>query len=303
MEFKHIEYFIETCGYRSMSQAAEALFISQQALSRCIQNMESELGCKLFSRTVKGSTLTEEGQYFYNQLQPIVQRYRDTLNETISHLENRPQKLPFACAPLIFGILDTELLFSFEEANPGITLERLEMSDQEVDRYVAERPDHFGLLAIPEEQHGKRSEYIPIQTLPLRLYVHKNSPLAKLDQVEFSMLRNENFLAMEKRSHYHRILQENGRANGFTPKVTYESADISEVYKLVNRGKGIFLAIDSATVASRFPNIRVIPFREDTLTYCIAFVFQRYDSLPSAAMKFIRFVVAHAPEEDRQDRK
>ena len=40
MEFKHIEYFIETSHHKSMSQAAESLYISQQALSRCIANME-----------------------------------------------------------------------------------------------------------------------------------------------------------------------------------------------------------------------------------------------------------------------
>ena len=34
MEFKHIEYFLKTCEYTSMSKAAEALYISQQALRR-----------------------------------------------------------------------------------------------------------------------------------------------------------------------------------------------------------------------------------------------------------------------------
>ena len=43
MEFKHIEYFIEAAKYKSISKAAEGLFISQQALSRCIQNLEAEL--------------------------------------------------------------------------------------------------------------------------------------------------------------------------------------------------------------------------------------------------------------------
>ncbi|HCA05316.1 MAG TPA: hypothetical protein DEO32_05400 [Ruminococcaceae bacterium] len=43
MEFKHIEYFIETARHKSISKAAESLFISQQALSRCIKNIESEV--------------------------------------------------------------------------------------------------------------------------------------------------------------------------------------------------------------------------------------------------------------------
>ena len=36
MEFKHIEYFIEAANHKSISKAAEALFISQQALSRFV---------------------------------------------------------------------------------------------------------------------------------------------------------------------------------------------------------------------------------------------------------------------------
>ena len=60
MEFKHIEYFFKTCEYTSMSKAAEALYISQQALSRCIAGMEQELGCQLFQRTVKGISLTKK---------------------------------------------------------------------------------------------------------------------------------------------------------------------------------------------------------------------------------------------------
>lgn len=291
MEFKHIEYFIEACGYKSISQAAEALFISQQALSRCIQNLETELGCKLFRRTAKGSTLTEEGQYVYDQFNPIVQSYRSTLSQTMAHLEHRPKTVAFACAPLIFGVLDTELLFDFQEANPSIRLERLEMTDREVDDYVAADVQHLGILALPEDRHGERFDYVPVKTMPLRLYVHKDHPLAGLDQVAFGMLKDENFLAMEKRSHYHDMLQEHSKACGFTPKITYESADISEIYKLVDRGKGVFLAIDSPTVASRFPNIRVIPFADKSLTYCIAFIFQNYDSLPAPAKKFIEFIV------------
>lgn len=294
MEFKHIEYFVETCGYKSMSQAAEALFISQQALSRCIQNLEEELGCKLFRRTVKGSTLTEEGKYFYDQFNPIVQSYRNTLSRTLAHLERRPQKVTFACAPLIFGVLDTELLFDFQEANPSILLERMEMTDQEVDAYVEADENHFGMLAIPENRHGQRFDYVPVKTLPLRLYVHKDNPLAKLEQVEFRMLKNEEFLAMEKRSHYHSTLRDKAKACGFTPNILYESADISELYKLVDRGKGVFLAIDSATVAPRYPNIRVVPFADESLTYCIAFIFQNYDSLPVPAKKFIEFITEGA---------
>lgn len=291
MEFKHIEYFIETCAYPSMSQAAEALFISQQALSKCMANLEAELGCKLFERTVRGSTLTEEGRYFYEQFNPIVMNYRNTVSQTISHLEHLPKKVEFACAPFIFRALGASLLLSFQEAHPEITLERLEMSDKDVDDYVGEDETHFGMLAIPENRHGARFDYVPIKTLPLYLLVHKDHPLARQPKIDFSMLRGESFLTMEKRSHYHSLLNEKAKECGFKPRKTFASSDIDQLCTLVNEGRGVFIAVDISGVKTQYPNIRMIPFADETINYSIAFTFQNYEKLDNAAKKFIEYVV------------
>ena len=120
MEFKHIEYFIETANHKSISKAAEALFISQQALSRCIKNLEAELNCKLFERTVKGSVLTEDGKLIYDKFLPITEQYRNAEEEIFIALSRRSQTLAFACEPSIFRFLDTELLFEFEVHDSGI---------------------------------------------------------------------------------------------------------------------------------------------------------------------------------------
>ena len=291
MEFKHIEYFIDTCSYKSMSQAAEALFISQQALSRCIANMEEELGCRLFSRTSKGSTLTEEGKYFYDQFQPLVQNYRSTLSQTTSALAHRPRTVRFACAPQVFRALDASLLLSFQEQHPEITLERLEMSDKDVDRFVDEDEGHFGLLAIPENRHGQRFAYVPLKTLPLCLYVHRDSPLAQAEAIDFAMLKDEQFLTLEKRSHYHSLLNEKAKEAGFTPNKRFASADMDQLFSLVNSGKGVFIAVDIPAVRTMYPNIVVRPFSDETINYSIGVIFQDYEKLDRASKKFIEYIV------------
>lgn len=291
MEFKHIEYFIESCAYPSMSQAAEALFISQQALSKCMANLEAELGCKLFERTAKGSTLTEAGRYCYEQFNPIVMSYRNTVSRTIAHLEHQPKKVSFACAPFIFRALGAGLLLSFQEENPGITLERLEMSDKDVDDYVRADETHFGMLAIPENRHGARFDYILVKTLPLYLLVHKDHPLAGQSVIDFASLRGENFLTLEKRSHYHSLINEKARDCGFKPHKAFASSDIEQLCALVNEGRGVFVAVDMPGINKRYSDIRMIPFTDQTINYSIAFVFQSYNKLDGAAKKFIEYVV------------
>ena len=290
MEFKHIEYFIETANHKSISKAAEALFISQQALSRCIQNLEAELNCKLFERTVKGSVLTKDGKVIYDKFLPVVEQYRNTEEEIFTTLNSRPQTLSFVCVPSIFRVLDTDLLFEFEERYPNITLERKEMSGFDADNYVKEDSKHFGLIAIPENRHGMRFKHLPIKTLPVMLCVHKDDPLAQQDVVNFGQLRDKNFIMFESRSHYHKTIDEYTKKHGFKPKEVFESSDINQIFNLVNKGKGIFISPPDESAKMLFKNIRMIPFDDDTLTYCIAFIFKDYDRLSPTAKMFINYI-------------
>ena len=289
MEFKHIEYFIETANHKSISKAAEALFISQQALSRCIQNLEAELNCKLFERTVKGSVLTKDGKVIYDKFLPVVEQYRNTEEEIFTTLNSRPQTLSFVCVPSIFRVLDTDLLFEFEERYPNITLERKEMSGFDADNYVKEDSKHFGLIAIPENRHGMRFKHLPIKTLPVMLCVHKDDPLAQQDVVNFGQLRDKNFIMFESRSHYHKTIDEYTKKHGFKPKEVFESSDINQIFNLVNKGKGIFISPPDESAKMLFKNIRMIPFDDDTLTYCIAFIFKDYERLSPTAKMFINY--------------
>ena len=57
MEIRQIYYVLEVAKQRSFSKAAEALFVSQPAISQQIHALEEELSVKLFKR---------DTQYLYN---------------------------------------------------------------------------------------------------------------------------------------------------------------------------------------------------------------------------------------------
>lgn len=74
MRLEQFEYFIEIANSKSISIAAENLFISQPALSRSIKALEEELGVTLFYRTVDGMRLTKAGQELYPEMKEIIDR-------------------------------------------------------------------------------------------------------------------------------------------------------------------------------------------------------------------------------------
>ena len=62
----YIFHTVAQCG--NISKAAEKLFISQPAVSKSIQKLENGLGCRLFLRSSRGVTLTEEGLLLYEHV-------------------------------------------------------------------------------------------------------------------------------------------------------------------------------------------------------------------------------------------
>ena len=61
-----LNIFITVAEYKNLTKAAEALYISQPAISSSIKKLEEELGGQLFTRKNKGVELTTGGQEIYN---------------------------------------------------------------------------------------------------------------------------------------------------------------------------------------------------------------------------------------------
>lgn len=74
MKIQQIEYAVEVSKTLSFSAAAENLYVSQPNISRSISLLEEELGYKIFLRTNQGITLTEEGEFFIQHADIIVEQ-------------------------------------------------------------------------------------------------------------------------------------------------------------------------------------------------------------------------------------
>ena len=87
MELHHLKSFIKVAQTGNLTKAAEALHISQPAISAHIKALEEECRCQLFARTAKGMQLTEPGQGLLEQAREIlagVERFLQTAQTTTS---------------------------------------------------------------------------------------------------------------------------------------------------------------------------------------------------------------------------
>jgi DNA-binding transcriptional LysR family regulator len=64
MELRHLKYFVTIAEERSITRAAERLWIAQPGLSTQLRRLEAELGVQLFNRHTRGVDLTDAGELF-----------------------------------------------------------------------------------------------------------------------------------------------------------------------------------------------------------------------------------------------
>ncbi|MBI6853987.1 LysR family transcriptional regulator [Pseudomonas lijiangensis] len=72
MELRHLRYFIAAAEHKSVREASEHLHITQPAISRQIQDLESELGVRLLERSPRGLVLTRAGESYLRDVRKVM---------------------------------------------------------------------------------------------------------------------------------------------------------------------------------------------------------------------------------------
>lgn len=132
LEMRQIEVFLCAARHQNISRAAEALSISQPALSKAISKMEKDFGAPLFDRTNRGVVLTDEGQELYTRLDFEYHRFRVSIQDIIRH-----RRLAGKSA-LMIGSLNREVVWLMARENTQAYA--LQHPDEEIalERYDAD---------------------------------------------------------------------------------------------------------------------------------------------------------------------
>lgn len=196
MNLMQLRYAVEVGKTRSISRAAEALYMGQPNLSRAIRDLEQSLGVTLFRRTSKGISPTPEGEEFLREARNILaaadaleDRFRDNRVGTLTFSISVPRASYLACA---FSDLCAELPTErtvevyYKETNSVRAVENLMEADYRlaVLRYQTSFEPYFRAML---RDKGLDSRPL-LDYTPVALF-SSGSPLAKKELVTFSDLR------------------------------------------------------------------------------------------------------------------
>src|SRR5487761_505072 len=132
-----LRYLLAVAELRSFTRAAEALYVSQPALSQQIKQLEESLDVKLFDRSGRTVRLTDSGEVYVRYARRALAEL-SSAKRALRHLQDLSQgSLQLGITP-ITGYLVIPLLESFSSHYPGLEVKVLEMFQSEIEVAVAE---------------------------------------------------------------------------------------------------------------------------------------------------------------------
>lgn len=110
MELRQLKYFLAVADCRSFVAAAEKLYISRQAVSKSVAQLEEELNLELFMRDSGGAFLTPAGVMFYERVRTLVMELDSVKTQMMAYGQRYQQRIRIVFAIGTAGLLEQRLL-------------------------------------------------------------------------------------------------------------------------------------------------------------------------------------------------
>lgn len=185
-----VKSFVAAAKYQNFTRAAEALCVTQAAISRQIRELESYLGAELFTRAGRAVELTVAGTIFYDAVQLSFVNIAQAAERIRSHKAGK-RVLTLCCSPAFSALWLAHRLPSFFSANPAIDL-NLITTQNFLSMEPGVRPDIF-ITKMAKVHEGYRSTPLfhdVIYPVCTPHYLEQHPKLSSLEGLRDSVLLN-----------------------------------------------------------------------------------------------------------------
>lgn len=207
MQTDYLRYLLKIIECGSMNKAANALYVTQVALTKAMQKLEGELNCELLVRTKSGVVLTDKGKRVYKDAQKILE-IESGWRELSQDKKQLSGRVRVAIINSVCSSTMNRFIFSCREKYPGINLLLKEYRTYEFLKQFENRKVDIGISTYFENE--KEALYYFADDLGLEIenlfqdrfyiFMSKNNVLSDkpylesddLNQLKFALYSDEN---------------------------------------------------------------------------------------------------------------
>src|SRR2546426_897516 len=232
------EGFVAVARRGSVTRAAEALGITQPALTARLRGLEREFGVVLLARSARGVRLTDAGK----TLLPYAERLAETRAQASRAMAQMRAGaaglLEIGAAPSVGTYVLPAVLHSFRALHPDVQLSVRTGHSEEILELVLREQVQVGIVrALRHPQIDSTVLYED----ELELVVHPEHRFAQSDGVRVAELGEQQLILFDRASSYHDLTSAFFRQAGVRPGAVMELDNIDAAKKMVERGLGVAL--------------------------------------------------------------
>lgn len=289
MDIRHFRYFLAVARHRNFTRAAEQLGIAPPTLSRQIQDLENDLGTRLFIRQQREVSLTEAGAALLIEAEATVRQFelaqrsaqRAGRGET-GHIE-----LGYVASAVYSDVLQRHVQ-SFSAEFPDVSLNVRESPMAILPGLVAEGRFDVGYIRSPMTLPDG-VEAIRLNSEGFVLALSQNAWLLGLKTITCEHLENEVFILPEQISGTLHVAAQ----GGYAPRLGPQPGGLVAVIALVSLGQGVAVVPESVMGHVTLPNVVYRRISGSDASSWLSLIHRRFEKAPAVARYIERVKHCH----------
>ncbi|WEY37410.1 LysR family transcriptional regulator [Paraburkholderia sp. SUR17] len=234
---RQLRVFIEVAQRQSFSRAGDEIGLTQSAVSRCVRELEAEIGLKLIDRTTRDVQLTDVGANLVASVSRLLADLDDTLREIREIGEQRRGRVVVAASPTVACRLMPRVIAACGRQFPYVALGLRDDVQSDVVRKVRSGEVDFGVVIGPFAADDMMSE--TVMTDSFCVVMRDDHALAGRREVAWKDLDGERLVMLDQASGSRPIIDAVMSEQGVHVTVVQELGHSATVYGLVEAGIGV----------------------------------------------------------------
>jgi DNA-binding transcriptional LysR family regulator len=249
MELRHLRYFMAVGEEQHYGRAACRLRVAQPALSRQVQDLEEEIGFKLFERLPRGVKLSAAGKLFLEDVRRILQDVNEAAVRAgrVASGRSGTLRVGFTENASWRGVVPQSFR-QFRELHPDAELElQPSASLEQLEAIRSGRLDAGFVFNLPKAD--PELNQLPVAVQHIELAAPKGHPLTKLKKLRLRDLADTKFIWFPRRESpvlYDRLMHECVRGGLKVPRIVQEGINEATILSLVATGLGVGWVLGTA---------------------------------------------------------
>ncbi len=236
MDIDELRRLLVLAEYERITDAAEALQMSQPTLSRLLARAERELGTRLFERDAAGARPNPYGEVVLAAARDITRRYDQLRDDLATLLDPETGTVRLAFMDSMATSLVPRILRDFRREAPHVRVALQQKPGHQLIPDLASGLTELAIIAPrPAGPHG----WLPLQRQRLVLVVPAGHRLAARRRARLNELADEDFVTVPPGFGFRSLVDDLLAADGASVRVAFESDDLATIEGLVAAGLGV----------------------------------------------------------------